>query len=60
MISKRPYRQSMPVLRALDVLRSGVGTQWDESVVDTMIGIIRPASAEHVVPLRRASGGIAS
>jgi putative nucleotidyltransferase with HDIG domain len=58
MISKRPYRQAMPVLRALDILGSGVGTQWDESVVDTMIGIIRPASSE-VVTLRAASGGAA-
>jgi putative nucleotidyltransferase with HDIG domain len=56
MISKRPYRQSMPVLRALDILRSGAGTQWDPAIVETMIGIVRPASAERTITLRTASG----
>ena len=57
MISKRPYRQSMPVLKALDVLRSGSGTQWDPDVIETMIGVVRPAAAERAVVLRQAVGG---
>lgn len=56
MISKRPYRTAMPVLKALDVLRVGVGTQWDQAVVETMVGIVRPVSAEQIVQLRRAAG----
>ena len=59
MISKRPYRQPMPVLKALEVLRVGAGAQWDETVVETMVGIVRPASSEQVVQLRRTAGGTA-
>jgi putative nucleotidyltransferase with HDIG domain len=57
MISKRPYRASMPVLQALDVLRSGAGTQWDSDVIDTMIGVIRPEAAERPIQLRKVVGG---
>jgi putative nucleotidyltransferase with HDIG domain len=57
MISKRPYRQSMPVLRALDVLRAGAGTQWDSDVIDTMIGVVRPVEVERPVELRKVVGG---
>jgi putative nucleotidyltransferase with HDIG domain len=42
MISKRPYREALTVPYALDELRSGVGTQWDGVVVDTMLDIVQP------------------
>ncbi len=45
MISKRPYRKSMPVLLALDELRAGAGTQWDGDVVVAMLAIVQPAGA---------------
>jgi HD-GYP domain-containing protein (c-di-GMP phosphodiesterase class II) len=42
MISKRPYRQALPVALALAELRSGVGTQWDSVVVEAMLDIVQP------------------
>ena len=42
MISKRPYREALTVPYALDELRSGVGTQWDGVVVDTILDIVQP------------------
>jgi HD-GYP domain-containing protein (c-di-GMP phosphodiesterase class II) len=42
MISKRPYRQALPVALALEELRGGVGTQWDRNVVEAMLDIVQP------------------
>jgi len=42
MISKRPYRQALPVALALAELRSGIGTQWDSVVVEAMLDIVQP------------------
>lgn len=37
MISDRPYRKAIPPRRALDILQSGRGTQWDPLIVDSML-----------------------
>lgn len=39
MTSDRPYRTGMPVEKALAILKSGRGTQWDAAFVDVFIGI---------------------
>ncbi len=49
MISKRPYRQPIPVPVALGELRRGAGTQFDADVVDAMLAIVEPAVAEEPV-----------
>ena len=55
MISKRPYRDPMPIPRAIDILTEGRGTQWDPTVVDAMLSILRPAQRE--TELRVIAGG---
>lgn len=54
MISDRPYRKAIAPRRALEILQSGRGTQWDPLIVDAMTGLFsgnkkqRPAVArEH-------------
>ena len=37
MISDRPYRKAIPPRRAIEILQSGRGTQWDPLVVDSML-----------------------
>ena len=37
MTSNRPYRDGMPVERAIEILRSGSGTHWDPKLVDAFI-----------------------
>ncbi len=39
MISDRPYRRAIAPRRALEILESGRGTQWDPYIVDAMIGL---------------------
>jgi HD-GYP domain-containing protein (c-di-GMP phosphodiesterase class II) len=46
MISKRPYRQPIPVATALDELRGGAGTQYDAAVVAAMLSLVEPAVGE--------------
>jgi putative nucleotidyltransferase with HDIG domain len=55
MISKRPYRDPMPIPRAIDILNEGRGTQWDPTIVDAMLSILRPAQRE--TELRVIAGG---
>jgi putative nucleotidyltransferase with HDIG domain len=55
MISKRPYRDPVPIQKAVEILAEGSGTQWDPVVVDAMLSIIRPARQE--VELRVIAGG---
>ena len=52
MISKRPFRQPIPVPLALGELRRGAGTQWDAAVVAAMLSIVEPAVIEE--PAREA------
>lgn len=37
MISDRPYRKAIPPRRALEILQTGRGTQWDPLIVDSML-----------------------
>lgn len=39
MISDRPYRRAIPPRRALELLQSGRGAQWDPVIVDAMVGM---------------------
>jgi len=39
MISDRPYRKAIAPRRALEILESGRGTQWDPLIVDAMLGL---------------------
>lgn len=39
MTSDRPYRAGMPRSRAVDILTSGAGTQWDKALVDAFLEI---------------------
>ena len=43
MTSDRPYRSGMPVEKALAILESGRGTQWDEAFVDVFVRLRRQA-----------------
>lgn len=43
MTSDRPYRNGMPVEKALSILESGRGTQWDEAFVDVFVQLRREA-----------------
>lgn len=43
MTSDRPYRDGMPVEKALSILESGRGTQWDASFVDVFVQLRRQA-----------------
>jgi putative nucleotidyltransferase with HDIG domain len=45
MISKRPYRDGLPVATALDELRAGKGTQFDTVVVEAILEIVLPSAA---------------
>ena len=49
MISKRPYRDPMPVPDALAELRAGRGTQWDAAVIDAMLDIVQPATVQRTL-----------
>jgi len=37
--SDRPYRKGMKIEKAISILESGAGTQWDENLIRTFIGI---------------------
>ena len=39
MISDRPYRRAIAPRRALEILQSGRGSQWDPAIVDAMVGM---------------------
>lgn len=41
MTSDRPYRKGMPIEKALAILESGRGTQWDAAFVDVFIELQR-------------------
>ena len=40
MTSDRPYRNGMPIPKAMEILKSGSGTQWDTDMVNTFLGVI--------------------
>ncbi|MFE7061416.1 HD-GYP domain-containing protein [Sutcliffiella sp. NPDC057660] len=41
MTSDRPYRKGMSISRALSILQSGKGTQWDPQFVDFFLAIMK-------------------
>ena len=43
MTSDRPYRSGMPMEKALSILESGRGTQWDAEFVDVFVRLRRQA-----------------
>jgi HD-GYP domain-containing protein (c-di-GMP phosphodiesterase class II) len=53
MISKRTFREALPVPGALDELRAGIGKQFDPAVVGALLEIVQPSSATRAA--RRAS-----
>jgi len=55
MISKRPYRDALPVAAALEELRRGAGTQWDARMVAVLLDIVRPSIVKRT--LREARTG---
>ena len=55
MISDRPYRKAMAPRRALAVLESGIGTQWDPLIVDAMLGLFNKGLGNEQTPLVRVS-----
>ena len=40
MTSDRPYRQGMPLEKAVGILADGAGQQWDPQLVETFISIL--------------------
>lgn len=55
MISDRPYRKAIPPRRALEILQSGRGTQWDPLVVDSMLGLFSGTGKEGAVRKRAST-----
>lgn len=50
MTTSRPYRQAMPVVKAVQILLEGTGTHWDEVIIDAFfrsLGDIRRIYEEH-------------
>jgi HD-GYP domain-containing protein (c-di-GMP phosphodiesterase class II) len=57
LITSRPYRAASPIARALEILKEGSGTQWDPSVVDALLHLVRPAGSGRRVQRRVEAGG---
>jgi putative nucleotidyltransferase with HDIG domain len=55
MITDRPYRKAIPPRRALEILQSGRGSQWDPLVVDSMLGLFSGTSKERATRTRASS-----
>ena len=53
MTSDRPYREGMPVERALAILQEGSGVQWDPAVIEAFAAVM-VARPEDVPIFRRA------
>ena len=54
MISRRPYREALPVPHAIEELRGGSGTQWDGAVIEAMLRIVQPAGEQRALRVVRA------
>jgi HD-GYP domain-containing protein (c-di-GMP phosphodiesterase class II) len=55
MITDRPYRKAIPPRRALEILQSGRGTQWDPLIVDSMLGLFSATGRQTAVRSRVSS-----
>jgi HD-GYP domain-containing protein (c-di-GMP phosphodiesterase class II) len=53
MISKRPYRDALPVPMALEEMRAGAGTQWDSIVTEAMLDIVQPINVQRTLRVAR-------
>jgi HD-GYP domain-containing protein (c-di-GMP phosphodiesterase class II) len=51
MTSDRPYRDGMPVERAVSILTEGAGTQWDPAVVEAFLTVL--AARPEEIPVYR-------
>lgn len=58
MTSDRPYRDGMPVERAVAILREGAGTQWDPDVVAAFVAIVE--NRPHEVPVFRRGDAVSA
>ncbi|HEV3154903.1 MAG TPA: HD-GYP domain-containing protein [Candidatus Baltobacteraceae bacterium] len=54
MISDRPYRRAIAPRRALEILQSGKGTQWDPQIVDAMAGLFDNSRSERTTKAHTA------
>jgi HD-GYP domain-containing protein (c-di-GMP phosphodiesterase class II) len=54
MVSDRPYRRAIAPRRALEILDSGRGTQWDPLIVDAMVGLFDHKRKERIVNVSSA------
>jgi hypothetical protein len=49
MTSTRPYRQGMPIAKALDIIAANLGTQFDKELGEAFIGIAKEGAVDHIV-----------
>ncbi|HEY9179742.1 MAG TPA: HD-GYP domain-containing protein [Candidatus Baltobacteraceae bacterium] len=56
MISDRPYRKAIPPRRAIEILETGRGTQWDPLIVDSMLGLFSGSKKKPAAERNRAAG----
>lgn len=56
MTSHRPYRAGMPLAKALDIIISGLGTQFDEELGQIFIGLARAGQCDDI--LGHSDGGV--
>ncbi|POA70794.1 HD-GYP domain-containing protein [Pseudomonas sp. DP16D-R1] len=49
MTSKRPYREGMPSAKALDIIESGAGTQFDTRLATSFVRLGRRGLFDHVM-----------
>jgi HD-GYP domain-containing protein (c-di-GMP phosphodiesterase class II) len=55
MTSDRPYRDALPLDRALDEIRAGAGTQFDPEVVDVFVDLVEEEPSQLFGPGREAA-----
>lgn len=55
MISDRPYRKAIAPRRALEILESGRGSQWDPLIVDAMLGLFTGSRKQQTQQTRASS-----
>lgn len=48
MTSARPYRRPLPIDEALDIVRTGRGTQFDARWADVLVNMVNSADLQHI------------
>lgn len=56
MTSDRPYRKGMPTEKALAILQSGRGRQWEGAIVDALVRSLTDAPQEEASPALQSGG----